>query len=506
MIEGGTLSAIVFEDVSMLFDRLHNRFVEHLSPMFIKVVAVIVSCLLLTPVAAPGQEPTGLEAALTLQQSLVDAIAKAEGSVVAIARVSNNRERFANGETDDPLSNDFVPNEFGAGVVLDRSGRILTCYHLLRDVEQYSFYVWSKKRPYRAKVLAADPYTDLAVLKVEANDLQPIEFGKAEDLKKGQIVIALGNPYGIARDGEASASWGIVSNLARRVPPKRGAGAPRSSNENLHTHGTLIQCDVRIGFGSSGGALVNLRGELIGLTTSLAALSGFEKSGGFAYPVDDTFKQTVEVLKRGQKPEHGFLGIGPSDLEPAERVRGEFGARINSIVEGTPAAQSGLRVNDVVTAVNGDPIYSRSDLMRSLAGTPAGKATSLRVVRGKLTTNVSVVLSKKYVDMTRPSYASVVDPPWRGMRVDDRTAVPPEVLSDRASDIDPLGCVAVVDVSPDSQAWKAGVRPNTFISHVGGTRVATAAAFYKEAHKTSGAIVLRESARFGNPTERSVEP
>ncbi len=140
-----------------------------------------------------------------------------------------------------PTSPDFVPNEFASGVVLDREGHIVTNYHVLGDPEQNDYFVWVQRRPFKVaqvevpqEVKAGDPWTDLAVLKIAASDLEPMPLGDASKLRKGMIVIALGNPYGIARDGEVSASWGIISNLRRATAPdpqSAGSGAERSTLE-----------------------------------------------------------------------------------------------------------------------------------------------------------------------------------------------------------------------------------------------------------------------------------
>ena len=130
-----------------------------------------------------------------------------------------------------------APNEYATGVVIDPQGYILTNYHVLGDPAQNDYQVWVNRRPFKAlgvqkveNVTAGDPWTDLAVLKIEAADLEPIAFGDTKDLRKGQIVIALGNPYGMAKDGQVSASWGIISNLGRPLPT---AGASIRSGEGV---------------------------------------------------------------------------------------------------------------------------------------------------------------------------------------------------------------------------------------------------------------------------------
>ena len=275
------------------------------------------------------------DAAATLEKTLVEAIARAEKSVVAIARVKKEPageslhleirpdpfgRRALLPAAPQPTDPDFLPNEYGTGVVVDRHGLILTAYHVLGEDSDY-YVTTADRKVYKATPKAADPRSDLAVLSIEANDLTPITLGDAAKLKKGQIVIALGNPYAIARDGQVSASWGIVSNLARKAPP-----APSESDSTgkptLHHFGTLIQTDAKLNLGTSGGALVNLQGEMVGLTVSWAAAAGFESAAGYAIPIDATFRRVLETLKQGREVEYGFLGVPPGNLQPQEILQG----------------------------------------------------------------------------------------------------------------------------------------------------------------------------------------
>lgn len=192
--------------------------------------------LILAAATASAQEPSGLEAAAVLESSLTHAIAAAEKSVVAIARVRKEPpgDSVRLEYRPDPFGNrpalpdpNFVPNEYGTGVIVDRRGLVLTAAHVLGD-ENDSYYVTtSEPRVYRAWVVAADPRSDLAVLNIAGADagslnLAPIRLGDAASLRKGQIIVTLGNPYAIARDGQASAGWGIVSNLGRKAHATAG--------------------------------------------------------------------------------------------------------------------------------------------------------------------------------------------------------------------------------------------------------------------------------------------
>ncbi len=474
----------------------------------LSVLLVFVSSTSATPTVA--QEVSGLQAALALEQTLIDVIAKTEKSVVAIGRIRKDHP----GTEEERMSPDFVPNEFGTGVVVDRQGKILTNYHVLGDIETYDYYVWTNRRPFRARatVEACDPWTDLAVLQITADDLEPITLGDAKDLKKGQIVIALGNPFAVARNGEVSASWGIVSNLSRQAPSRPAADRPLDGRETLHHYGTLIQTDAKLNLGTSGGALVNLKGEMIGLTTALAALDTYEQSGGYAIPVDADFKRTLETLKSGHKAQFGFLGIEPEALSVQQRQQGQFGTRIRQVIPGTPAAAAGLQIGDVVTHINGQLVYDPTTLIRDLSKLPLEERVELTVQRGALGTRtgrafkVTAVLSKKYVTEIRPAYSKVDDPSWRGMSVDYATAMPGEVFRERAAEIDPAGCVVAVDVQRDSPAWKGGLRPWTFISHVGNTRVSKPQQFYDAVASQAGIVRVRTTNRQTEDPVLSIAP
>lgn len=454
---------------------------------------------------ASAQEPAPLATAAAMERLVTEAIERAEKSVVAIARVRRQTDKPIAAEDvvppiipglggTEPTDPAFVPSEFGTGVVIDAAGLILTNYHVLGNIREADYFVWISRKPYAAKVKAADPWLDLAVLKIETDKLKPIPFGDARTLKKGQFVIALGNPYAIARDGQPSASWGIVSNLERQAPAPRAATRASEGRETLHHWGTLIQTDARLELGSSGGALVNLKGEMIGLTTSLAALYGYERPGGFAVPVDEDFRRALETLKTGRLPDYGLLGIEPRYLTMAERQKGRLGARVNDVLPATPAAAAGLRSGDVITHIEDRPIADDVELIRRVSALFADSLINLRVLRGGDEVRpgrplvVKVKLSKKRVDGVREGYAETPPESWRGLRVEYATAAP---LFRESRDLDPAGSVGVVDVVRDSAAWKAGLRPGDFISHVGPARATTPREFYDAVAPLAGDVPLK---------------
>lgn len=491
------------------------------------IAALLLPMTLLLPRMGLAQadqpaEPSALQAAAAIEATVIDAIAKTEKSVVAISRLRKDRDKELAGDPlgDEPpvlpdlrgdgdlLRPDFVPHGFGTGVVVDAKGLILTAYHVLGDIKASDYIVWIQKKPYKATVRAADPWLDVAILKIDAEDLKPMPLGNAKELKKGQIVISLGNPYAIARDGEPSATWGIVSNLSRLAPAPKQAARPAEGRETLHHYGTLIQTDAKLELGTSGGALINLKGEMVGLTTSLAALVGYEKAGGFAIPIDEEFKKALEQLKVGRMPEYGFLGVAPTLLSMEQRQQGKRGARIMDVIPATPAAKAGIRAEDIITKVDGEPIADDLELIRRLSAMPAGNSVNLTVLRGSgpsqpgKTHIAKVVLSKKRVEGPRTPFAEVVDSPWRGLKVEYATAA--ANFRDQSRDLDPEGSVAVIAVERDSAAWKAGLRPGDYVSHVGKARVASPQQFYTAVSPESGPVALHLTATQPGKSLRTV--
>ncbi|HEY5311151.1 MAG TPA: trypsin-like peptidase domain-containing protein [Pirellulales bacterium] len=458
----------------------------------------IVACGTAAANPLQAQEPSGLAAVAALEQAMVSAIDTAQRSVVSIARVSGRGDE-ANGELradvfqpfnrrviaipHDPTDPEFVPNEFATGVVVDRTGLILTNYHVIdRDSEHY--VTTMDRKVYQTKIKAADQRSDLAILEiigaVPGTEFVPIKFGDAKRLKKGQIVISLGNPYAIARDGQASASWGIVSNLARKAGPR---SSYIEDEPTLHQFGTLIQTDAKLNLGTSGGALINLKGEMIGLTTALAASSGYEQAAGYAIPVDASFLRIIETLKTGRLAAYGFLGIEPANLSPAEVLRGKQGMRVDKVSDGTPAKRAGLRREDIITHVNGEPIFDAYGLRLEVGKLPAASVATLTVERGGRTFVEQVTLAKYRV--RGKQLATVREPDWRGLRVDFPSAVLP-VLDETCE-----SAVAVSEVTEDSPAYKAGLRVGMLVTHVGNTAVDNPDDFRREVAGLAGDVPLK---------------
>jgi S1-C subfamily serine protease len=475
----------------------------------------VLGIMAIGPLPAIGQETSGLQAATALEDVLVKAIARSERSVVAIARVSRNGadrpgdapnlfNRFQPAEIPVPGDLDFIPNDYATGVVVG-DGLILTAYHVLRDDSEYWVSTADRKTYKVSRIVGADPRSDLAVLQIAARDLVPIKFGDAGKLKKGQIVIALGNPYSIARDGQVSASWGIVANLSRKDAPvisQRDDQTVPVKKPTLHQYGTLIHTDAKLNLGTSGGALLNLKGEMVGLTVALAASLGYEQSAGFALPVDETFLRAVGTLKQGREVEYGFLGVGPKRLPIDENSHGVL---VESVVEGTPAERAGLKPGDLITRIDDQEIYEPDDLMLSIGRLPADGSAQILVERDGRRQVIPVhELAKYYV----PGKKIVTNQPpaWRGVRVDYVTASRDFQTQARQHRLDAHGSVLITEVEEDSPAWTEGLRPNMAITHVGGNPVATPKQFREAVEGKAGPVRLRLGVLAADRPERVIPP
>ncbi len=474
--------------------------------------------------AQEPREPSALAVLSAAEQVLSDVIAKNERSLVSIARVKrgaggaggglSGAGSFGRPRGDDspvlppePGDPSFVPNEYASGVIIDSRGLVLTNYHVLeKDCDYYVTTV--DRKTYAAKVKAADHRSDLAVLEVESRDaatkeFTAIKFGNASTLKKGHIVIALGNPYAIARDGQPSATWGIVSNLSRKaaLPADKNSNSP--ARTRLDLYGSLIQTDAKLPLGTSGGALLNLRGEMIGLTTSVAAVAGYEQEARFALPVDEFFLRVIEALKRGKEVEYGFLGIQPGNLSPEQIRAGRKGVVVRAAEVGTPAYRSGLTTGDLITALNGEAVYDADNLVLRIGKLPVESQARLMVERGGRLQNVAVVLGK-FPDPAAEFNVFQSEPDWRGLQVDYPVFRGYRGWGMFRRQFDPAlieGCVTVRSVATSSAAWEGGLRPGTLITHVEGVRVQSPREFREAIAGRNGKVTLRVST-----TEAGEEP
>ena len=254
----------------------------------------------------------------------------------------------------------------GTGVVLTADGEILTNAHVVADATEVHVRFAGETEPRLAKVLASDPGNDLALLKIDATDLKPATFAQPGTIRIGDGVIAIG--YALNLDGGPSVTSGIVSALKRTIITESGA-----------LNG-LIQTDAAISSGNSGGPLVNLRGEVVGINTAVARSDANSAANnvGFSIAVDEIVPVLDQLRSQasGKAREEGFLGVGL-----AARTDGGQGAIISSVQPNSPASLAGIRENDIVLSVDGEPIDGQAGLVAAIRDATPGQTVTIELLR-----------------------------------------------------------------------------------------------------------------------------
>ena len=288
----------------------------------------------------------------------------------------------------------------GSGVILDDSGHVLTNNHVVGDATGTGAInvTLADGRTYGATIVGTDPSTDLAVIKLTSapSDLTPISLGDSSVLKVGDPVMAVGNPLGLS----GTVTTGIVSALNRPVSTSEASPSPdgQTSSDTVVTN--AIQTSAAINPGNSGGALVNARGELIGINSSIASLSASQgsQSGnigiGFAIPVQEAKTIADQLIKTGQA-EHAFLGVSAKDTTVKDGSAQRAGAQVASVSDGTPAAQGGIKTGDVIIAVTGQPVDSSTALVAQIRAMSAGDKATVTLIRDGARQDVQVTLAVK---------------------------------------------------------------------------------------------------------------
>jgi Do/DeqQ family serine protease len=268
----------------------------------------------------------------------------------------------------------------GSGVIVSPAGYVLTNNHVIEDADEIEVQL-SDGRTTRARVVGTDPETDLAVLKIDLDRLPVITLGQSDSLDVGDVVLAIGNPFGVGQ----TVTSGIVSALGR-------------NQLGINTFENFIQTDAAINPGNSGGALVNTEGHLMGINTAIYSRSGGSMGIGFAIPTS-TARQVMEAIVKEGRVTRGWIGVEPQPLTPemASNLGLEpgQGVIITGVLQGGPAAQAGLRPGDVIAAVAGQPVGSVAALLGAVAALPPGQNAPIDVVRRQDKLTLQVVPAKR---------------------------------------------------------------------------------------------------------------
>jgi Do/DeqQ family serine protease len=342
-----------------------------------------------TEVATVVEAAAG-SAAIQRPGSYADAAKKAIPAVVHIytsQEVKGPRHPFIN----DPIFRHFFGDRFdeqsqrrsglGSGVVVSPEGYILTNFHVVDGADEIEVAL-NDGLKYKARVVGSDPESDLAVLRIPADHKLPvIAFGSSDNLRVGDIVLAIGNPFGVGQ----TVTSGIVSALGR-------------SHLGINTFENFIQTDAAINPGNSGGALVDANGNLVGINTAIYSQSGGSMGIGFAIPVS-LAKSVMEQIVRNGGVTRGWVGIEVQEITPelAEsfKLSGTQGALIAGVMRGSPADKAGIKPGDVLTQVAGKPVKDAQIMLELIAALKPGSSAHFDIKRNGRDVGVEVAIGKR---------------------------------------------------------------------------------------------------------------
>jgi serine protease Do len=353
-----------------------------------------------------------------------------------------------------------VIHGLGSGVIISPDGYIVTNNHVVDGATDIRVTL-TDRRILPAKLVGADPLTDLAVIKVEGGNLPSVPLGDSTKLRPGQTVLAFGNPLGF----RFTVTRGIVSALNRPNPYASDRRAP----------GEFIQTDAAINQGNSGGPLVNAHGEVVGINTFLISSTGSFSGMGFAIPTQ-VVRPTVETLIRDGKVSHGYMGIGISDVTPEEakffHVDNATGAVVTQVEPGSPAAKAGMKVGDVITELDGKTVADAGELQVEVGQKKPGTVIHLKALRDGSSVNLPVTLeAMDRRDEGAESGSLEHGKPRWGLGLSDLT---PEMRQQLQAG-DAIHGAVVQQVVPGSSADNAGLQRGDVIMEVNRHAVQSAA-------------------------------
>jgi serine protease Do len=448
------------------------------------VIAMLVGALIVT-VTSTRHVPVFVDtahAASVDQGPLTTFAPVVKRAMPAVVNISSSKvvrqQQMPRGMMDDPFFRQFfggrVPQQqqprsqretsLGSGVVVSADGYILTNNHVVEGATDVKVAFFDKVE-YPAKIVGSDKYADIAVLKIDKTGLTPLPFADSAHTQVGDVVLAIGNPFGLKQ----TVTMGIVSALGRA-----GLGIERFED--------FIQTDAPINRGNSGGALIDTHGELVGINTAiLSGETGGNEGIGFAIPANLAHNIMDQILKHG-KVSRGFIGILPQELTPdmakAFNMPNGKGVAIASVEPDTPALHAGLKVGDVITAINGNPVDDVNAFRLQIAGFAPGTTVHLKIARSGQNVDIPVTLGefneKSEVTGERGNI------PGRGEK-GALSGVSVEALNSNIREQLQLpegtAGVIITDIDEDSPASAAGLHSGDVIAQVNHRDVKTVADF-----------------------------
>jgi serine protease Do len=384
----------------------------------------------------------------------------AKRTMPVVVNIFTTSQRAARGSSSDPIDDFFgrffgesnprenATRSLGSGILISRDGEVLTSYHVVHNSDIIKVRL-SDHSEYEARLIGKDAKTDLALVKIRKSGgaLPFARLGSSSQLDVGDWVMAIGNPFGL----EHTVTAGIVSAKGRVI----GAGP----------YDSFIQTDASINPGNSGGPLINALGEVVGVNSAIFSQSGGNIGIGFAIPID-LAKKVAEQLRKNGRVVRGWLGIRAQDVAP--QIAGTLGvprsgadvAQVTEVADGSPAAEAGVKLGDLIVEFNGKPVPKSLDFPALIADTPPGQKVVLKIVRDKKETTVGVKIGE-LPEESDPALTSEAKDPELGIKVQ---RISPEAA--RRLGLNSTKGVLILEVQPGSPADSIGLEPADVIREV----------------------------------------
>jgi serine protease Do len=439
-------------------------------------------------------------ALIQISDGLADVASQVTPTVVNISTTKTVKpDEQLNPFFDDPFFHKFfgVPEHpraykersLGSGVIVSSDGYIITNNHVIEGASEIKV-VLPNKREFKGKLIGADSRSDVAVIKIDDKDLPAITWGDSDKLRPGEMVMAVGSPFGLTQ----SVTMGIISAVGR-------------ANIGIEDYEDFIQTDAAINPGNSGGALVNMRGELVGINTAIFSRTGGYQGIGFAVP-SNMAKQVMESLIKTGKVVRGWLGVSVQDVTPALSKQfgvpvGE-GALVGEVVKGSPAEKAGFKQGDVIVEFNGKKVEDSGHLRNLAASTAVGSKIKVGIIRNQKKETLTVTigeLPKEAAAGQTEKKATVTA--LSGVTVQDLT---PELIDRLGLGPNATG-VVVVTVDPGSVADESGLQRGDVITEINRKPIRNAKEYNAEVNTLKqGAAVLLLINRNGSALWLPVSP
>ena len=383
----------------------------------------------------------------------------------AVVNISTTKvvRRDASPFFDDPFFDFFNPfREFktpkkwkeqslGSGVIVSADGYIITNNHVIEQADEIRVTLLDK-RSFKARIIGADPKTDVAVVKVDAKNLPTIHWGDSDKLQVGEFVLAIGNPFGLSH----TVTMGIISAVGR-------------ANVGIADYEDFIQTDAAINPGNSGGPLVNIKGELIGINTAIFSKSGGYQGIGFAVPCN-MVRLVMDQLEKKGKVTRGWLGVTIQELTPELSqkfgLRSSEGALVGDVAKGSPAEKAGIKRGDIILEFNGKRVKDVGNLRNMVAQSKVGSEISLIILRGDKQYPLNVIIAELPREIAEAVPGITPEDPGgevlSGLSVMELTK---EIARQLGLHKEERG-VVIVKVEPGSAAEEAGLRKGDVIQEI----------------------------------------